>query len=214
MAFLDPRYTSIYESTFGLVFFATPHRGSSSASLGSVAASVAKRVLRNPDNTFLEALKVDSLYSDELIENFRGRLSRYRILSFYESKPYLGHKIVSKSQKSFLHMLIVKIVDKNSATLGLPSEQESQIGLDADHSGICRFETVNDMFEQVIGNIQEMIQEAVAKSIETTESQSASRSGPSSQMLLQYPAVSAGVNNALQEDNSHATMEGIIRHRT
>lgn len=55
-----------------------------------------------------------------------------------------------------------QIVDKKSATLGLPGTREVSIGLDSDHDGICKFSSVtDDMYEQVSGNIVELVKRAI-----------------------------------------------------
>jgi hypothetical protein len=48
----------------------------------------------------------------------------------------------------------LQIVDKRSATFGLPLNRETQIALDANHSDICKFEAIDsDDYEQVEDNI-------------------------------------------------------------
>ena len=64
---LDDSYKSIREATYGIAFFGTPHQGGNFAKLGDIAASITRGVLRNPSNTFMEALKKDSLFSDTLV---------------------------------------------------------------------------------------------------------------------------------------------------
>lgn len=73
---------------YGIVFFGTPHRGGNGASLGSIAASIARFCLRNVDNSFLESLKKDGLFANELINDFQGQLENYYVLSFYETLPF------------------------------------------------------------------------------------------------------------------------------
>jgi protein SERAC1 len=75
-------------ATYGIVFFATPHRGGNHAKLGDIVASVAKGMLRMPDSTFMEALKKDSLFADGIIQDFRHLLEDFFVLSFFETLPY------------------------------------------------------------------------------------------------------------------------------
>jgi hypothetical protein len=70
------------------VFFGTPHQSGNFASLGNIAASIARLCLRNPPNSFMEALKKDSLFADELARDFREQLEDYYVLSFYETLPF------------------------------------------------------------------------------------------------------------------------------
>ena len=73
---------------YGILFFGTPHQGGNCASLGGVAASIARLSLRNPTNSFMEALKIDSLFADDLVQDFRQQLEDYNVLSFYETLPF------------------------------------------------------------------------------------------------------------------------------
>lgn len=56
--------------------------------------SVAGLPFHSPENTFMEALKKDSLFSDTIIETFRHQLEDYRVLSFYETLPVEGFRDV------------------------------------------------------------------------------------------------------------------------
>ena len=59
------------------------------------------------------------------------------------------------------HGLLGQIVDKKSATLGLPGAREEQIALDADHSNVCKFKSAeDDNYEQVSGNLVELVKAA------------------------------------------------------
>jgi triacylglycerol esterase/lipase EstA (alpha/beta hydrolase family) len=82
---LDDTYKTIRDATYGIAFFGTPHQGGNFAKLGDIAASIVRGVLRNPKNTFMEALKKDSLFSDNLVDDFRHQLEDYYVLSFYET---------------------------------------------------------------------------------------------------------------------------------
>ncbi|KAI1127532.1 hypothetical protein F5Y10DRAFT_193378 [Nemania abortiva] len=84
---IDDNYEMIRTSTAGLVFFATPHRGGNHATVGDIVAKIARSVLSTPENTFMEALKRNSIFADTLIGDFRQQLEDYLILSFYETRP-------------------------------------------------------------------------------------------------------------------------------
>jgi hypothetical protein len=92
---LGDKYSSIRDATYGLVFFATPHQGGNYTGLGDIAAKIVRGILRNPSNTFMESLKKDRLYSDELIQNFRHQLENYYVLSFSETLPFKKVGLVS-----------------------------------------------------------------------------------------------------------------------
>jgi hypothetical protein len=83
---LDRSYNDIRSATHGIAFFGTPHRGGRNTKIGDVVATVVRRILRNPDNTFLEALKKDSLFAESLQKDFQHQLEDYKIISFYETR--------------------------------------------------------------------------------------------------------------------------------
>jgi hypothetical protein len=84
---LDDSYKAIRDATYGIAFFGTPHQGGNFATLGDIAASIVRGVLWSPTNTFIKALKKDSLFSDTLIDDFRHQLEDYYVLSFFETLP-------------------------------------------------------------------------------------------------------------------------------
>ena len=60
-----------------------------------------------------------------------------------------------------------QIVDQQSATLGFPVTQETQIGIHADHSHMCKFDHEQDhAYEQVSENLVELIGRAIDSSRE------------------------------------------------
>ncbi|KAL8388979.1 hypothetical protein RB595_008888 [Gaeumannomyces hyphopodioides] len=144
----DRTYEKIQASIFGIAFFGCPHRGGNQATLGNAVAKVARALLGKSGNSFIEALKRGSLFSDTISDDFRQVAEPLRFLSFYETKP-LGR--------------IGVVVDKRSATIGLPGTREKQIALDADHSYICRFGNDRDStYRQVSDNIVRMIDDATS----------------------------------------------------
>jgi hypothetical protein len=92
---LDDTCTSIRTATYGIAFFGTPHQGGNFAKLGEIASTIMRGVLRNPKNTFMEALKKDSLFADDLIQDFRQQLEDYYVLSFFETRPLGNLGLVS-----------------------------------------------------------------------------------------------------------------------
>lgn len=83
---LNPKYECIYQSTFGLVFFATPHRGGNYANLADFAANIYSSTMGNPKNSLLEQLKKKSVLNDVSLDHFRYQSSRYEIVSYFETK--------------------------------------------------------------------------------------------------------------------------------
>ncbi|KAA6413113.1 MAG: hypothetical protein FRX48_02857 [Lasallia pustulata] len=178
---LDDSYKSIREATYGIAFFGTPHQGGDFAKLGDIAASIIRGVLRNPSSTFMEALKKDSLFSDTLVGDFRHQLEDYYVLSFFETLP-MGR--------------LGLIVDQKSATLGLAGLRERQIPMDADHTGVCKFESAEgDDYEQVSFNLVRLVKSAVKAAAE--RACIASPSVPSSRPLSEAASVDTATKSLL-----------------
>ena len=79
-------YICIKRSTYGLIFFATPHRGASSADAGNLVANVGSAVTGNPKNSLLNQLNEKSFLSDLTIDMFCQQSNDYEILSYFETK--------------------------------------------------------------------------------------------------------------------------------
>lgn len=63
--------------------------------MGDIFAKVARATLRNPGNTFLDALKKGDLYASELTANFQQLQEKYKYLNFYETLPLKKIGLVS-----------------------------------------------------------------------------------------------------------------------
>ncbi|KAL3480031.1 hypothetical protein BJX99DRAFT_254916 [Aspergillus californicus] len=121
---------SIRTATYGIAFFGTPHRGSHLAKMGETVAKAVRAFLRTPNNTFINALKEDDLYANELSANFQQLLEDYKYINFYETLPLRSLGI---------------IVEKKSATFGLPDSREMTVALAGDHESICRYRSDEDV---------------------------------------------------------------------
>ena len=69
--------------------------------------------------------------------------------------------------KNRAYTIQIRIVPRASAVIGLPGDIENQVGIDASHSEICRFDpsilTDMDNYEKVQGNFQELYKSALEK---------------------------------------------------
>ncbi|MCJ1349722.1 hypothetical protein MMC31_007963, partial [Peltigera leucophlebia] len=84
---IEERYNSINESTVGIVFLGTPHRGSEKAVYGKILTTLATTVLNKPSPRLINALQLNSEALMRLTTEFRFQLPKYRVYSFYEMKP-------------------------------------------------------------------------------------------------------------------------------
>jgi hypothetical protein len=81
------RYHDIFESTVGIFFFGTPHRGSEKANYAAVLAKVATVVFNKPESKVLTALKTNSDDLMKLTSDFRFLVRRYQVVSLHETQP-------------------------------------------------------------------------------------------------------------------------------
>ncbi|EXJ92441.1 hypothetical protein A1O3_00992 [Capronia epimyces CBS 606.96] len=122
----DQAYREMFGSISGMVFLATPHRGSNLAS----TLSLILELLLQSKKRFIAALQEHSAAIEELNEQFRHVARRLDIISFYEE---CQTRIVAKS---------CMIVEKDSSILGY--SEEKLRGLNADHQGVCKFDSEVD----------------------------------------------------------------------
>ena len=81
------RYTDITQSSVGVVFVGTPHRGSAHANLGDIIQGIGEAVLPGygPNRAVIKSLKknCDALFQSA--NNFGNICGEIRIFSFFET---------------------------------------------------------------------------------------------------------------------------------
>ena len=82
---INPLYTCIKASTYGLVFFATPHGGGNGVAVADSAAKLCSALTGRPKNSLLETLKKASLLNEISKDHFRPQIGDYEILTFIET---------------------------------------------------------------------------------------------------------------------------------
>ncbi|KAM7210098.1 ankyrin repeat protein [Rhypophila decipiens] len=140
----NQNYELLADRFSGVFFFGTPHTGSSMASWASIMARLLKTAaLGTSTNTLLSMeLSPKSDVLDHISESFKERCNtrdKFRVISFYET-----------CKMDYLNSLVV---EKDSATLGIPTE--TAIPLDGDHRDICRF---SDMEEKRLKPIKQRLE--------------------------------------------------------
>jgi hypothetical protein len=87
-------YRDIDESVLGVIFFGTPHMGSSLANLARWVATLPNAVARKPEPELLKFLRKDSDGLKILDGEFKDVLATrpYDIVSFYETKTMTGFR--------------------------------------------------------------------------------------------------------------------------
>ena len=83
---INPLYTCIKASTYGLVFFATPHSGGNKADVADCAAKWCSALTGQSKNSLLETLKKASLLNEISKDHFRPQIGDYEVLTFWETR--------------------------------------------------------------------------------------------------------------------------------
>ncbi|KAI3541456.1 NACHT and WD domain-containing protein [Colletotrichum filicis] len=124
----DPIFEHIIERISSIVFMSTPHRGTNLASLLHKVLQVS---FGASSRQFITELVAGSSTLEKVNENFRHAARKLQIVSFYETRP----TPVSKLSQ-------MMILDKDSSVLGYPGEISKP--LDANHSELCKYESLTD----------------------------------------------------------------------
>jgi hypothetical protein len=99
---------NIYESTFAIMFFGTPHRGSDYAVLSQFARNIAVASGFDANDRILRDLKPDSQHASLLREEFSQILAENRVFidTFQEAKGF--HGVKGLTGKVFCHLDITQ----------------------------------------------------------------------------------------------------------
>jgi hypothetical protein len=121
----------------------------------------------------MKVLRKQSHITAALNEAFRADLERYFFLSFFEttSMPIIGQlvrlivtwslNLASNTARRLIN-LIIQVVSKESATLGLSVQREKQLPLHANHSQMCKFSSISDSdYVLVSSNIEDFARGAL-----------------------------------------------------
>lgn len=142
----NSRAAAVIDFTYGIAFLGTPHRGGNHTAWAKIATNFANVVLKDHNARIIDALKTGSEILERLQDSFCGIVKQVSIFSFLEDIAYGSAG---------------KIVDDDSATLGLPCERKQWIP--ANHSDMCKFKSETDHgYERVSGGIIDLVEDAVA----------------------------------------------------
>ena len=156
--------------TIGIIFLGTPHQGSDYADYASILCNAASLILHKPNRkATVDALKRNGKFLEALTKDFRHQIGDYKIVTCYERHPVksgmklvsFSHAIVDAEEGDSDKFDIIKIVDKHSALLQVPDEE--QIPVEADHQEICNSASPTDQtYEKLYKRMRRMV-EAYAK---------------------------------------------------
>ncbi|KAI1480225.1 hypothetical protein F4774DRAFT_87229 [Daldinia eschscholtzii] len=155
----DPEYESIIKAISAITFLATPHRGTH---LAETLNRILQTAIITNSKQYISDLAKNSFTLQKLNEQFRHIAPRLDIVSFYETQPTA---ITSKSPR-------IMVLEKDSSVLGYPGETSK--ALDADHHGVCKYESPKDPNYITVRNV---LKSLLSKIISTNNSR---KPGPSS----------------------------------
>ncbi|OTB13649.1 hypothetical protein K445DRAFT_162386 [Daldinia sp. EC12] len=144
----DPEYQSIIKSISAIIFLATPHRGTYLAE--TLNRILQTTIVTNP-KPYISDLVNNSFTLQRLNEQFRHIAPRLDIVSFYETQPT---SVMFKR---------IMVVEKDSSILGYPGEISKP--LNADHHGVCKYQSPNDPDYIAVRNVlKSLVRKAISRS--------------------------------------------------
>jgi hypothetical protein len=146
----DPEYESIVKAISAIAFLATPHRGTD---LANILNRILQSAMVTNSKQYISDLAKNSFTLQKLNEQFRHIAPRLDIISLYETRPT---SIGLKNTR-------VMILEKDSSVLGYPGETSK--ALDADHHGVCKYDSPRDPNYIAVRNVLKSI---VSKIISST----------------------------------------------
>jgi nicotinic acid phosphoribosyltransferase len=89
---------NIYQSLYAIVFFGTPHRGSSYAEVGITAQQIAKAIGFDANDSLLRNLRPDGEHLEMLREEFASMLDEraFKVYSFQEGQGLKGTRTLAR----------------------------------------------------------------------------------------------------------------------
>jgi hypothetical protein len=107
----DQDLRDIYQSTYAIIFFGTPHRGSSYAQMGVLAKDIAVAAGFDARDTLLRSLKPDAEMLSLLRQEFARMLydRAFKIYSFQEGQGFKGTYSLSRKVCHLFSSLLVLI---------------------------------------------------------------------------------------------------------
>jgi hypothetical protein len=124
---------SIYVSTYGIIFLGTPHLGADGAKWGQVLHSLVQTVMPKKVVETEDQLLKTLRNNNETLQN----INVHFLDIFHRFEIDMAHEAV----KTDLKGTKVFVVDQASASLQLPGVR--YYGIEATHSGMCKFESKN-----------------------------------------------------------------------
>lgn len=171
-------YSGLRNSTLGVIFMGTPHRGSHIAPLGTIIANIAKSLLLDISTTHLGELAPGSLDLEILTTKFSEIIlcPTVEIVNFFETtkiKIGMSGILVSNGDLPWKVVLMrFQVVEKSSAILDLEASDHQAIPLHGNHRQICQFTSRDDsQYRLVKGCIVQILEKKSQKFSQDSPSQ-------------------------------------------
>lgn len=142
----DPTCASLIKRFQAMVFLATPQNGSDLAPLLNKVLRIS--TIHHP-RAYISHLEQSSELLALLNDTFRHYISELILYSFYETQP------------TSLGIRSAMIVQRESAVLGYPGEHIAL--LNANHRGVCKFESPADNNYITVRNALQTINQAIVE---------------------------------------------------
>ncbi|KAI9840612.1 MAG: hypothetical protein M1837_001508 [Sclerophora amabilis] len=151
----DPEYETIVKAISAIIFLSTPHRGTN---LADTLNHILQASFISAPKQYIADLTKNSFALQKLNEQFRHIAPRLRIVSFYETRATpIGFK---RNQ--------IMVLSKDSSVLGYPGEVSK--ALDADHHGVCKFDSPEDPGYVSIRNVLKTLVGDIERGLESKSS--------------------------------------------
>lgn len=126
---------SLYTCTYGILFFGTPHQGSSKANLGYVVEKIASitipRGILTTESGLIKALRESSETLQDINDQFCPLMSRFRIFFFWEQE---------RTEVKVLNLTDYIVTEASAAPI---LDNTERCGIAANHSEMCKFESTS-----------------------------------------------------------------------
>lgn len=124
----DEHYQHIVQSTRGILFLATPHRGSHLS--GTLNTLLSASLAGHTPKQYITELSTNSPSIHAINEQWRNLAPKLTIISMFETRP------------TSIGPVKTQVLNEDSSTLGFPGEITKS--LDADHHGVCKYSSRQD----------------------------------------------------------------------
>ncbi|CAG8973757.1 hypothetical protein HYALB_00007707 [Hymenoscyphus albidus] len=146
----DPEHEDIIKSISVITFLSTPHRGTN---LAEILNLVLQSTFISNSKQYIAELAKNSFTLQRLNEQFRHIAPKLDIISFYEPQ----HTSIG------LRNFRIMILERDSSVLGYP--REISVPLDADHHGVCKYDSPSDPNYIMVRNVlKSLVRKIIAAS--------------------------------------------------